>query len=244
MNGRSPSSDPSMWTEALRENRDKELSARVGSLIRRFAPGAASGLDVGAFAGDITARLEVETGIEFAGIDPRLKQAVEEHQGITITRAGAQSIPFGDGTFDVVTLLSVYEHFPPPTRRQCLSEIYRVLKPGGALVGQMPNMYYPIESHSMLPFQSYLPAELGRRYFHRFKAREWKEGDVDWFRVGPRQLKRDAAAVGFRDPLVYRSNYSIEVIPHRWRRFYPLMRAFPPTFDFVFRKPAAPAVSG
>lgn len=244
MNGGSSGPDPSMWTEALRENRDKELSARVGSLIRQFAPGAASGLDVGAFFGEITARLERETGVEFVGIDPRLEHSAEEHQGIKITRAGAQSIPFGDESFDVVTLLSVYEHFPPSTRRQCLSEIYRVLKPGGALVGQMPNMYYPIESHSMLPFQSYLPPKLGQKYFQRFKAREWKGGDVDWFRVGPRQLKKDAAAVGFQDPLVYRSNYSIEVIPHRWRRLYPLMRAFPPTFDFVFRRPAHSANSG
>jgi SAM-dependent methyltransferase len=233
-----------MWTDALRENRNTELSMRMVSLIRRFAPEASTGLDVGAFYGEIAARLAGETGVEFAGIEPRLEHSSEEHEGVKITKAGAENIPFGNATFDIVTLISVYEHFPPPTRRRCLSEIYRVLKPGGVLIGQMPNMYYPIEPHSMLPLQSYLPAKVGEMYFWRFKKREWKGGAVDWYRVGPRQLKKDASAAGFRDLLVQRSNYSIEVIPHGLRRLYPLMQAFPPSFDFVFRKGEGPATSG
>lgn len=68
-------------------------------------------------------------------------------------------------------------------------------------------------------------------------------GDVDWFRVGPRQLRKVALAVGFRESVVYRASYSIEVIPHRWRRLYPLVRAFPTSFDFVFRKRAHPTAS-
>ena len=44
----------------------------------------------------------------------------------------AEAIPFGDGTFDAVTIafgLRNFDHRP-----QCLAEIRRVLKPGGTLV--------------------------------------------------------------------------------------------------------------
>jgi predicted SAM-dependent methyltransferase len=73
----------------------------------------------------------------------------------------ADQIPFDNETSDVVvTLISVYEHLLPRQRLASLKEINRVLKGKGILARQIPNMYFPIEVHSTLPFQSYLPKPL------------------------------------------------------------------------------------
>jgi ubiquinone/menaquinone biosynthesis C-methylase UbiE len=73
----------------------------------------------------------------------------------------ADQIPFDNETYDVVvTLISVYEHLLPRQRLASLKEINRVLKGKGILARQISNMYFPIEVHSKLPFQSYLPKPL------------------------------------------------------------------------------------
>ena len=46
-----------------------------------------------------------------------------------ISQAGADKLPFGDGSFDAVTAYETI--FFWPSLDKCLSEIYRVLKPGG-----------------------------------------------------------------------------------------------------------------
>jgi SAM-dependent methyltransferase len=52
------------------------------------------------------------------------------------------SLPFADQTFDVVTSFMVMEHVDDPTR--FLAEITRVLKPGGAYVGQSIHAWHYI----------------------------------------------------------------------------------------------------
>ena len=58
-------------------------------------------------------------------------------------------MPFRSATFDLVSLFSVIEHVED--QEQALYEAFRVLKPGGALVIQIPNRYFPVELHSGLP---------------------------------------------------------------------------------------------
>lgn len=55
-------------------------------------------------------------------------------------RADAESLPFDDDTFDLVTCRLAFHHFPNP--HQALSEIVRVLKPGG-LFGLTDNVTVP-----------------------------------------------------------------------------------------------------
>ncbi len=45
-----------------------------------------------------------------------------------------EQLPFADQTFDVVFSTLMMHHLPAPLKRQGLSEIARVLKPGGRLV--------------------------------------------------------------------------------------------------------------
>ena len=49
-------------------------------------------------------------------------------------------IPFPDNTFDVVVCTEVIEHTPNP--RQAVTELCRVLKPGGILILTVPNQFW------------------------------------------------------------------------------------------------------
>jgi SAM-dependent methyltransferase len=51
----------------------------------------------------------------------------------------AQALPIADNTIDHALLLDVIEHVPEPDKS--LSELYRVLKPGGSLTLQVPFLY-------------------------------------------------------------------------------------------------------
>lgn len=54
-------------------------------------------------------------------------------------------IPLPDGVADVVTSFTVLEHVPD--ERAALTEMFRVLKPGGRLILSVPNRWWIFETH-------------------------------------------------------------------------------------------------
>jgi ubiquinone/menaquinone biosynthesis C-methylase UbiE len=67
-------------------------------------------------------------------------EALKRHRTIARrTRGDLSNLPFADGTFDLVTANMVLEHLREPATQ--LSEIARVLKPGGVFVGLTPNRF-------------------------------------------------------------------------------------------------------
>ncbi len=64
--------------------------------------------------------------------------------------ANDQRIPFSSDYFDVVVSWDVMEHVHDHVRT--LTEIKRVLKPGGESLHYFPARYRPIESHTSVPF--------------------------------------------------------------------------------------------
>lgn len=95
-------------------------------------------LDVGSGNGYVLSKYATEGaevfGIDIteAGIDLCLKRF--EYMGLNgnFQVADAQAIPFPDDTFDCVCSMGVLHHVPDT--QKALSEIYRVLKPGGRLI--------------------------------------------------------------------------------------------------------------
>lgn len=47
-------------------------------------------------------------------------------------------LPYADGEFDTVLLISILEHLQPGDQKRAFSEIHRVLKPGGQVVYGVP----------------------------------------------------------------------------------------------------------
>jgi SAM-dependent methyltransferase len=66
--------------------------------------------------------------------------------------ASAESIPFADGSFDLVICRGVLEHMPPGTRAGAVRELRRVTRPGGLCYISIPPWFNPHAGHGMKPF--------------------------------------------------------------------------------------------
>ena len=216
--------------------RNRVLSETLTELIRtESSEGAKRALDVGCQNGWTTDRYANLTGLEWVGIDPALKESTRSPDGIALHAGFSDKLDFPDASFDVVMLANVYEHILPESRVASFSEMRRVLRPDGIVVGQIPNPYFPIESHSRLPFMGWLPMRVQKVY--------WKLSPVSWehdfFVVTPKHLRRDAAAGGLRLAMVRKFNYPPEVIPKKVRGIARAlerpMRVMPWAWQFVLR---------
>lgn len=85
-------------------------------------------LEVGVGTGRFAQALGIPLGVDPSAAMLRLAQA----RGIRTVQAVAESLPFPDGEFGTVFLLTTWEFLSEPGR--ALLEIRRVLKPGGMLV--------------------------------------------------------------------------------------------------------------
>lgn len=97
-------------------------------------------LDVGCRYGALT-RAYVE-GNEVVGVDVDSAALAEAAGSLgieTLVADAEEPLPFGDASFDVVVAGEVLEHLR--FVEHALDEVHRVLRPGGALVGSIPNAY-------------------------------------------------------------------------------------------------------
>ena len=221
--------------------RNAILGHRMAELVNLFATADAQrGIDVGCQQGVLTDAMVRHSRVpEWTGIDPVLASERTSQMGCRLTPGRASAMEFGDEQFDVVLFANVYEHVPPEERDASLREMFRVLRPGGVVVGQLPNPYFPIESHSRLPFMGWLPMRAQKVYW-RLAPVAWEH---DFYVVTIRHLRRRASAAGFEVSHVNNFNYPLEVIPEkvRWaaRALERPMRRLPWAWQFVLRRPPA-----
>ena len=218
--------------------RGRILAGSLAALLRDYLPERSGrGLDIGCQAGALIDQITEETGLSWWGIDPILKENSVTEKGAPIGPGRADAIPCPDAYLDAAILANVFEHIVPDARQKSLDEIYRVLKPGGILAGQIPNPYFPIESHSRLPLMGFLPLSMQRRYWGLSRV-PWEH---DFFVVTLRHVKRHAVASGFRMAYSSPFNYPLEAIPRRARPVAqiaaPAMRIIPWAWQFVLVKP-------
>jgi SAM-dependent methyltransferase len=219
--------------------RNQALATALAELINRhLEPSLGRGLDVGCKYGALADILKEQTTLEWSGVDPLITEPTTSARGAKLVNGWAHEMPFEDAQFDCVLFANVYEHIPPDMRRPSLREIGRVLRPGGVIVGQLPNPYFPIESHSRLPFMGWLPLGLQKRYW-RLAPVPWEH---DFYSVAIGNLTTSLRQEGFDSVLVRRFNYPLEAIPKSWRWAARLlagpMRIVPWSWQFVARKRA------
>jgi SAM-dependent methyltransferase len=215
--------------------RNAVLGQRMADLVNRFArQGATHGIEVGCQQGALTDAMVHLTRVDdWIGIDPALAAERVSCTECRLLPGRASALEFPDAAFDVVLFANVYEHIPPEERDRSLREMFRVLRPNGVVVGQLPNPYFPIESHSRLPFMGWLPIGLQKKYW-RFAPTPWEH---DFYTVTIRHLRRTATAAGFQVAQANNFNYPPEVIPRRvrWaaRMLERPMRHLPWAWQFV-----------
>jgi len=232
--GRSLLQSASEWA-----TRNEVLGRSLSELIRLYIePRMGRGLDVGCQSGTLTRLLASQTGFDWWGVDPRVQADGRSLHPVQLVFGWAHELPFRDGQFDCVVLANVFEHVQPQLRSASVAEIMRVLAAGGVLVGQLPNPYFPIESHSRLPFMGWLPERIRKRLW-RFAPVDWEH---DFHTVGIRELRRRAEAAGLETVVIRNFNYPPEAIPVRLRWAARLldrpMRFVPWAWQFVFRRPS------
>ena len=84
-----------------------------------------------------------------------------------ISTYGGRDLPYDDESFDIITSIHVVEHVGHV--RHYLSELLRVLRPGGILFMDCPNRFYPYEQHTMLKYVHLIPHTI-RDIFMRLAA--------------------------------------------------------------------------
>lgn len=113
--------------------------AKSMKLIERHKPDKGRLLDVGTAGGSFLA-VAKRSGWEVAGCEPNrwLANWGNDKYGLDIQPGTIFDMQLEDASFDVVTLWDVLEHTPDPSK--VLFECQRVLKPGGLLVVNYPDV--------------------------------------------------------------------------------------------------------
>lgn len=104
----------------------------IDELLRRYGCQNGKILDAGCGEGVLVEKYASQ-GWDITGVDKNYSSDYVQEGSIT-------AIPFPDDTFDTVMVLDVLEHLPYTEQGSALSEIYRVLKPGGIIIFSCPNL--------------------------------------------------------------------------------------------------------
>jgi ubiquinone/menaquinone biosynthesis C-methylase UbiE len=196
---------------------------RLGRLTS-YVPVTGQWLDCGCADGsysvalkDAGAELVVGTDIE----EPRIAEARRRWAGtpgVSFMTAPAEQLPMSDASFNGALLNEVLEHVVDQER--ALSEIRRVLAPGGVLVVFSPNRWFPFEGHGAVigPLKLWFPVPLHPWLPQRLTARTMTARNY-W----PRQLAGIIRDAGFA---VHEVDYALPLftkyqwLPRRAQRWY------------------------
>jgi SAM-dependent methyltransferase len=159
----------------------------LAPVARRFTPSGARVLEVGCGYGrNLVALATLPAGL-LVGCDVahgellKARARVTARPGATpacLVRQQPDRLPFRDGGFDLVVLWQVLEHvIGVAAKRALIAECVRVLRPGGHLLVETPNQWFPVDYHdNKLPLVHWLLP---------FPAREWLTWKVRGERYHP-----------------------------------------------------------
>ncbi|MCC7417770.1 MAG: class I SAM-dependent methyltransferase [Acidobacteria bacterium] len=126
--------------------RSREKIAQIERVVDLASIGRA--LELGAWDGMVAAALKIRgvavaaLDVSMGGVDARARAA-----GVSFLQSDACDIALASGSIDLVYSFASFEHFPRPDR--CLSEIERVLRPGGyAFLNFGPLYFSPYGRHA------------------------------------------------------------------------------------------------
>lgn len=115
---------------------DRVLQRYRYSVVEPFVPDKSDVLDIGGFDGSFLLRLRdrINRGV---CIDPYIEEKkdgkIEFIRAMVVDR-----LPFPNESFDIITMLAVYEHFQT-SRELITSEIFRILKDHGLVLLTVPS---------------------------------------------------------------------------------------------------------
>jgi SAM-dependent methyltransferase len=161
------------------------VDARTAIVGAVAAAGPASVLEVGCGWGELARRIadEVRAEVTATDLSPHMV-GLARADGVAAEVADVQELPFADGTFDVAVAAWMLYHVPD--RDRAVSELARVLRPGGRLVAATNSIFHLYElrelvgsGRSTIAFSRETGDELLERYFARVD-REDIDGELEF----------------------------------------------------------------
>jgi ubiquinone/menaquinone biosynthesis C-methylase UbiE len=213
-----------------RESKAKKIEAVLCDFLAEDSIEAKKILDLGCGSGHIAEFFSRAN--EVIAADVVNQMTVEKRDTFTFTKIDTVLLPFKDDYFDIV----IFNHVLYCAAHQLgqLTEIYRVLRPGGICYFASANRYFPIEGFTRLPLLHYLPGSLFRALYKRIL-----KTDEDLFPMGYHKMidligkagftKREYTAEIIDNPEKYHSEHAV---PFR----LPVPKCISPTIIFVLRK--------
>ena len=151
---------------------DSGFEGRMAALLHESVlqnlknSGCCSVLDVGCGTGMVLARIAaMNKGIALSGVDlsPEMVRIASERLGgkavIRLCNICSEPLPHDEDSFDRVVCMSTFHHFPNPEK--ALTEMNRVVKPGGKLILADVTSFFPL-----------------RQFYNLVMSRLGKDGDV------------------------------------------------------------------
>jgi SAM-dependent methyltransferase len=167
----------------------KHPTARYAWAYEQLRARTGRHLDLGIGDGTFLSALSARTALRVVGADPHPGYLIALSGDQPLVRVG-ENLPFADASFDSITMLDVLEH--TRDERSTLSEVHRVLRPGGLLVLTVPARHVfsfldPDNAKLRLPrlHRAVYAARFGREvYRQRFEdSSDGLRGDMAWDRA-------------------------------------------------------------
>jgi 2-polyprenyl-3-methyl-5-hydroxy-6-metoxy-1,4-benzoquinol methylase len=162
---------PELYDFAGREVKAKKIVAVLTDYLGSEALQDKTALDVGCSSGIITHHLSKSLG-RTCGVDIDAQAIAFANRQFGSEKLRYETsdglvLAFADCSFDIVVCSQVYEHVPDADR--LMSEIHRVLRPGGICYFSAGNRMSLIEPHYRLPFLSIVPKSVAHVYLRLLK---------------------------------------------------------------------------
>ena len=162
----------------------REGQVRRLEMIRQGAQERMYGrvFEVGCGLGQYLQRIQPQAALAI-GLDvehDRLQEALPGSDGVLL--ALGEHLPLNENEFDLVLCNEVLEHVEDDVRT--VSEMVRVLKPGGRLIVFVPNRGYPFETHGIYRKGQY---QFGNKFAVNYLPRRWRDRLAPHVRVYARR---------------------------------------------------------
>lgn len=131
-----------IWDHFQNEGVDSfaQSQGRLEFLVRRLRPGIRA-LNIGIGNGALE-RMAARKGVDIWSLDPSDRAIESLRKELSLGEKAqvgfCQAMPFPDGCFDVVVMSEVLEHLDEEVFEATLTEVRRVLRPGGHFIGTVP----------------------------------------------------------------------------------------------------------